>query len=388
MSSKLIVLNLSKNVLTSIVTSSGEERDISIDLDTPRPSVSNEPRPSVFQYLPRFIGTSDHVFDDAEHSKSMSLPAHLQKRDNIAKQIGRSAKSRISQIFWESDFSRFGSHRNSVASSHYSSCFQNCCFSLRGRRNSFSEYIVPEEKDLNNERDVSGDHIGSQDNCSSLVKTKTHGSRRKRSRSMGDPRAFPGFSLSRRRLVRVNSLPTEKLLQTRMSHNQHSSIQNFSVTPQMSMRGSFANPEFDTRRQLLSTPSITVTASCDDCETQNSLDVNLEEIPVSEGQSSEKTEEKRTSLKQSSVRPILQRRAKSSIPSFSSTSTHQKEAESDCKRLEHAKHCSDKSELQTRSRKLGVHEIPVEPSERLKRALSEYDLHQKAGKKGKVHFLY
>ena len=380
--SKFIVLNLSRNILTSIVTSTGEERDVCYDLDTPRPSVSNEPRPSVFQYLPKFIGFSDHTLEDADNSKSLSLPAHLQKRDNIAKQLSKSAKRRISQIFWENDLGRYGSHRSSLASSHYSSCFCGCCPLFRGRRTSFSAYSAADDKCVNSV-------FGQQDenrfpNNNVNWKTKPRGVRqRKRSRSLGESISFSSHAFSRRRLARVNSLPSGY---TRQLDIDQTSVQNFLVSPQNSVQPSLTDSEPDAKVQA--TPEIVVTVSRDESETGGLLEGSAMINPVFDRQESCETDENGPFVGRPLGRPILQRRAQSSIPSLSTSKTNGIEAENECNNLKFVKYSSDKRPQEIRKWRTEIDGISHEPSDGLRRALSDNDLLKRPGKRGRVHFAY
>lgn len=379
--SKLTVLSLSRNVLASIVTSSGEEQDASVDLDTPRPSVSSEPRPSVFQYLPRFIGTSNHYFEDPDQSKSLSLPAHLQKRDNIAKQIGRSAKSRISQIFWESDFSRLGSHRSSVTSTHYSSCFRDCCPSLRGRRSSVSVYIVPEEDKAHGS---CGIQSGGQNLTSSDRTSTNNGPRvrqRKRSKSMGGSQSFARYSLSRRRFGRVNSLPCDGLLRYRPSKLDSRQILRFSTSSESNVLVT-APTRLSAESPQQSAPKIIVSASSGIDGSEQSFDVVSLGL---EPQDSPRKEKLKPCLSNLIARPNFPRRSKSSTPGLLSMRTEVNGSDRDNGAFERDLILTEQN---SRSRQLGVAERSTESPDRLRRALSDYDLLKKPDKRGRVHFAY
>lgn len=379
-SSKFIVLNLSKNVLTSIVTSSGEENDNVFDLDTPRPSVSNEHRPSVFQYLPKFIGTADHSFEEADHNKSLSLPAHLQKRDNIAKQLSKSAKRRISQIFWENDLGRRGSHRNSLTSSH--SCFRGCCLSFRGRQNSLSAYSVPVDKCMNGEfgRQDEDRSPNSNDRTSSKINLKG-GRQRRRSKSVGESNSLSGFVPSRKRLPRVNSLPGGYMKE---SNGDRVSTQDFMVSPQCSTRPNLVNPESDARMQTM--PKIIVTVTHDENETRGLLDKCSVINPGFEGQESCGTDERELFVERPPVRPILERRALSSIPSLSSARTSKNDKGGE--HFERARHSSDRSPEENGPRVKEMVGTSTASSEGIRRSVSDHDLMNKARKIGRVHFAY
>ena len=380
--SKLIVLNLSKNLLTSIVTSSGEEQPCPFDLDTPRPSVSNEPRPSVFQYLPKFIGSIDHSVEDLEHGKSQSLPAHLQKRDNIAKQLGKSAKRRISQIFWENELGRYSSHRSSLASSHYSSCFRGCCLSLRRRQSSFSAYSMPGDKNTNydfGKQNVSNYRNNNEGNFSKAM-PREKARQRKRSRSMGDSSLFCGSAFSRRRLARVNSLPGGYM---RTSLDDDSSAQNrFAESQSSTVQPSCWNSGCSTEVQAM--PEIVITPSQEDTESGDLRNEGAAVNPAFEKQDGCAVEEE-SFVKKPPVRPILQRHAQSSIPRLSSTKMSESEVGQEDKEFQRVKHSSDKYPQEARK---WIDGISVDSSEGLRRALSDNDLLKKSGKRGRVHFAY
>jgi len=381
--SKFIVLNLSKNLLTSIVTSSGEEQPCPFDLDTPRPSMSNGPRPSVFQHLSKFIGSSDPSVEDLDYGKSQSLPAHLQKRDNIAKQLGKSAKRRISQIFWENELGRYGSHRSSLASSHYSSCFRGCCLSLRRRQSSFSVYSAPGDKHTNYEfgqQNVSA-YPNNNDGNFSKVMSREKTRRRKRSRSMGDSSSFSGSALSRRRLARVNSLPGGYM---RTSLDDDSTTQNcFGESQSSTVRPSCWSSNCSTETQPM--PEIVITLSHEDTESGGLLNEGAAVNPAFEKQDGCGIEEKESFVKKPPVRPILQRHAQSSIPRLSSMKMSESEVGQEDKQFQRVKHSSNKYPQEARK---WIDGISIESSDGLRRALSDNDLRKNSGKRGRVHFAY
>ena len=366
------------------MTSSGEEQDTALDLDTPRPSVSNEPRPSVFQYLPKFIGSADHSFDEADHNKSLSLPAHLHKRDNIAKQLSKRAKRRISQIFWENDLGRRGSHHSSLASNQYSSCFRGCCLSLRDRRNSFSAYSVPMDKCTTDEfgREDEDSCPNNNDKLSSSINIKEV-RRRRRSRSVGDSNIVSGFVSSRKRLKRVNSLPggyTKQLSGDRVP------VHNFTASRQSSTWPSPPNRESDGGMQA--TPKIIVTVSHDENESRGLLDKCSVINFGFEGQDSCGTDDRELFIERPPVRPVLERRALSSIPSLSSARTKKSESQKEVQQFDRARFFSDQSPEENRLREKEMKEIPTEFSEGMRRTVSDNDIVKKSEKRGRVHFAY
>eukprot|EP00794_Sanderia_malayensis_P003737 gene3737-4259_t len=129
-STTMIVLNLSKNIFTSIVPSSTEDR-VCVDIESPRPSISNEPRPSIFQFLPNLRSVNT---ESDNQGKGLTLPAQVQKRDKTNKPVSSSTKNRITQLFWEREIGNLSrSQQSSFSSERSASCFKDCCPWLQQR---------------------------------------------------------------------------------------------------------------------------------------------------------------------------------------------------------------------------------------------------------------
>ncbi|XP_065053842.1 uncharacterized protein LOC135682751 [Rhopilema esculentum] len=408
--SKLTVLSLSRNILTSIVTSSAEENGISMDLESPRPSVSNEPRPSIFQYLPKFLSSvGNSNVEETDQAKWLSLPAQLHKGEKKVKHIGSSAKSRISQIFWENDFAAFNSQRSSMSSRQYStSRFCNCCSWFKNRRISVSAYVIPHNEEPMHDR------ASVTENCSLFKEDSNIGSwehrcndsrikRRKRSRSIGGTINDNNHHKVRPQPRRFNSLPDESsfprgvvLKQYGSSRNEVSSTRNFS--------DSYSKANWKRCRSSLKTngtmkhvvPSIKVEgynnngvingcSRVDEVELQH-FDIPIDVVFKNEHFSTIENNSKRyIATIESDIDQFTLRRTKSSVSSLSSVKTGTSmllDEKSEFSR-ERNKAAFEPSHL-AKKRKLGVAE---QSAIVIRKCSSECDLYNKSQAKGKVNFM-
>eukprot|EP00795_Rhopilema_esculentum_P014509 gene14509-5569_t len=404
--SKLTVLSLSRNILTSIVTSSAEENGISMDLESPRPSVSNEPRPSIFQYLPKFLSSvGNSNVEETDQAKWLSLPAQLHKGEKKVKHIGSSAKSRISQIFWENDFAAFNSQRSSMSSRQYStSRFCNCCSWFKNRRISVSAYVIPHNEEPMHDR------ASVTENCSLFKEDSNIGSwehrcndsrikRRKRSRSIGGTINDNNHHKVRPQPRRFNSLPDESsfprgvvLKQYGSSRNEVSSTRNFS--------DSYSKANWKRCRSSLKTngtmkhvvPSIKVEgynnngvingcSRVDEVELQH-FDIPIDVVFKNEHFSTIENNSKRyIATIESDIDQFTLRRTKSSVSSLSSVKTGTSmllDEKSEFSR-ERNKAAFEPSHL-AKKRKLGVAE---QSAIVIRKCSSECDLYNKSQAKGK-----
>eukprot|EP00112_Aurelia_sp_Birch-Aquarium-sp1_P018976 Seg4606.1 transcript_id=Seg4606.1/GoldUCD/mRNA.D3Y31 product="hypothetical protein" protein_id=Seg4606.1/GoldUCD/D3Y31 len=445
---KLTVLNLSKNVLTSIVTSSGEDRSVNMDIESPRPSISNEPRPSIFQYLPKFISSvgNGYIPEESEHGKWLSLPTQFHRRQKPLQiqSPNSSAKRRFSQLFWDRELGRNGSNRSSLSSRRVSSCFRGCCPWIKSRQHSASTDGMFQTENMTTGGDVldNGSIPGSRMGNSSLYGNRSlHGNRlnengsvygnssvigsgsvhgngsvyskgsahescnpqrkrtfdgreparRKRSRSIDGAGCENGFLKSKPFMVRFHSLPNEDMSHDNIMFEHGESLErmwrmSLSNCDMNGETGCENGPNCQHDETGVHSPRIVVSNNNDlsqyptdtttqrDCLSRSNDNIRDETTTRPFDHPSSTNEYRRPTL----------RRSKSSITSLISATTETSEM-SDYRELDFDDDgIFSSSENTTKRRKLAV---VVESPERLRKAISDYDLYTSSRKKSQVRFI-
>ena len=381
-----------------------------MDLESPRPSVSNEPRPSIFQYFPKFLSSvgSNNV-EETDQAKWLSLPAQLHKGEKKVKHIGSNAKSRISQIFWENDFAAFNSQRSSMSSRQYStSRFCNCCSWFKNRRNSVSAYVIPQNEEPTHGR------ASVTENCSLFKEDPDIGSweygcndsrikRRKRSRSIGGTINDNNHLKVRPQPRRVNSLPNECSFPGGMVLKHHGSSRN-EVSSTRNLTENYFKASWKRRRSSLKTsgtakhivPSIKV-EGCNNndvingCNRVDEVELHDFDTPIDvvfkneHFSTIENNSRRHIATIESDIDEFTLRRTKSSVSSLSSIKTGTSmllDEKSEFSR-ERNKAAFEPSRL-AKKRKLGVAE---QSAIVIRKCSSECDLYNKSLAKGKVNFM-
>ena len=389
--------------------------------------------------------------EESEHGKWLSLPAQFQRQQKPPQIQSRSssAKRRFSQLFWDRELGRNGSNRSSLSSRRVSSCFRGCCPWIKSHQPGTSIDDMAQTENMTTAGDVqdngsipgsrmgngslygngslhsaglhengsvvgSGRVIGSgslygkssiRGNNSIYNKGSAHEdhspygqgivdgrkpSQRKRSRSIGGAGCENGFLKAKPFMLRFHSLPNEDIAHDNIILEHSESLERMwrtSVSSNVNNGTNFENgPNCQPDEGAVHSPRIVVSNNNDVFQYPNGTATKRGYLSYSNDDIREEITTRSFNFPSSTNefrRPTL-RRSKSSITSLASATTETSEMSDD-----RALDFDDESifsncENTTKRRKLAV---VIESPERVRKAISDFDLYTSSRKESQVRFI-